>query len=417
MMRRLILRDCGCIEGRTLEFRAGVDIVIEDGTVIDIGPGLAHGEGVDARGLVAVPGLINAHTHLGDAALAGRGLGIAPESLLWPPDGLRHQWMAEVGRDAVVTGMRRAMQSMLAAGTVAFADFREQGADGVTQLREAMAGLPIRGIAFGRFGSFPIQGAPELQTNTAGLTDAQLAEIDVVLDVAEGFSPLWANDATDRALEQIAQRVRARHGRLATHAGETPEYRRISAERTGIGDVERIMRHVRPDFIVHMTAGTPDEFHLLAEHDTPAVMCPRTQAILGNGIPPITLARDAGVTVALGTDNAMLTPPDMLAEMTFYSRAIRAVTGEVSRPSAREMLATTTTAAAETLGLSDTHGQISVGRPATIFLVDMTSPRLQSFNDPIAALVTAAESGDVVATYVDGLPAYESAAITQRGAR
>ncbi len=416
MADRLVLRGCGCIEGPKLVFRPDVDLVVEDGTVAAIGEGRGSGEGVDARGLVAIPGLIDAHTHLGDAAFAGRGFGLTPESLLWPPDGLRHRWMQEAGREAVVAGMRRALQSMLAAGTVAFADFREQGADGVVQLREAMAGVPIFGMIFGRFSRFPVQSPGELARNSGGLGDDQLSEIDDVLQVADGFSPLWANDVTDRGLAEIAQRVRLRGGRLATHAGETGDYRRISSERTGRGDVERVIREVQPDFIVHMTVATREEFRLLAQADTPAVMCPRTQGALGHGIPPMMLARETGVTIALGTDNAMLSSPDMLAEMSFYSRAIRGVSGDVSRPTAREMLATTTTDAASTLGISDTHGQLAVGRPATFVLVDMASCRLRSFTDPITALVTATESADVMETYVNGRLAYRSPRMAWRGA-
>jgi len=405
-VNRRALRNVGCIFGPGLEFRPGVDIVIEDGLVTEVGAGAARDIGDDASDLVAVPGLINAHTHLGDAALAGRGNGIDPDALLWPPDGLRHVWMADVGREAVVAGMRDAARSMLAAGTVAFADFREGGVDGVGQIREALDGLPLHAIIFGRFGSFPLHSASALLQNSDGITEEQLCEIDTVLDVAEGFSPLWANDTTDRGLAQIADRVRARSGRLATHAGETPKYRTLSMSRTGAGDVQRIARYVKPDFIVHMTAATPAEFRVLADDDIPVVMCPRTQASLGNGIPPMLTALDCGVTVALGTDNAMVSSPDMLAEMTFFSRALRAEARNARRPTAAEMLATTTTAAAQALGISSTHGHIGLGRPATFFLLDMSSPRLRHFLDPVVALVTAAESGDVAATFVDGALAH-----------
>lgn len=415
MTDRLVLRHCGCLEGSGLVWRPDVDIVVEDGAIAAIGAGIGGDEGIDATGLVAVPGLINAHTHLGDAALAGRGMGIAPDDLLWPPDGYRHRWMAQLDPDALVLGMRRALQAMLAAGTVAFADFREQGVAGAQQLRQAMVGLPITGLIYGRFARFPVQSDAELLANSAGLDVIRLSEIDAVLGVADGFSPLWANDATDAALEQIAQRVRERGGRLATHAGETPRYRELSLQRAGLGDVERVVRYIKPDFIVHMTAATDEEFEILAAHSTPAVMCPRTQAILGNGIPPITTALAHGVSVALGTDNAMLSSPDMLAELRFSTRAIRGSTREVTRPSAREMLATVTTGAAEALGLSATHGRIAVGRPATFFLLDMTTPRLASFSDPIAAIVTAAEAADVAATYVDGQPAVTTARLAPGG--
>lgn len=410
------IRDCSVIVGADLSLRTGVDLVVQGGVVAEIGPGAAKGSGPSCPDLVVFPGLLNAHTHLGDACLAGRGFGRDPDSLLWPPDGLRHRWMAEEGRAAVVRGMRNALSHAAASGTVAVADFRENGLDGVRQLREAAADVGVQAIIFGRHEHFPLHSDAELEANTAELSADQLAEIDRVLDEADGFSPLWANDTTDRGLAQTARLVRGRGKRLATHAGETARYRETSRRRTGAGDVERILRYVAPDFIVHMTSATRDEFRLLAAADTPVVMCPRTQAALAIGIPPMLDALDEGVTVALGTDNAMATPPDILGEMVFYARALRAQAHDATRPTAKQLLTAATLAPAAMLGLEDTHGQIDVGRPATFFLFDTSASHLRDFRDPITALVAVGQSADVAATVVAGqcisgrLPGAESAA-------
>lgn len=396
------LRDCAVVVGRDLSLRSGVDLVVRNGVVADIGPGAARGEGPSCPELVVFPGMVNAHTHLGDACLAGRGFGKDPESLLWPPDGFRHRWMAEVGRAAVVAGMHHALRHMAASGTVAVADFRENGLDGVRQLREASVGTGVETVIFGRHGQFPLHSDRELFENTVGLSAEQRREIDFVLDEADGFSPLWANDTTDRGLEETARAVRARGKRLATHAGETARYREISRSRTGSGDIERILRHAKPDFIVHMTSATRDEFRLLAEAGVPAVMCPRTQAMLGIGIPPMLDALDEGVTVALGTDNAMMTPPDILGELRFFARVLRAQTRDSTRPTAAQLLAAATVAPAEMLGLGDAFGQVDVGRPATFLLLDTSAPHLRDFRDPMTALVTAAQTADVAATCVAG---------------
>lgn len=396
------IRDCSVVVGVDLSLRADVDIVVQGGMVTDIGPGAAKGQGPSCPELVVFPGLLNGHTHLGDACLAGRGFGRDPDSLLWPPDGFRHRWMAEEGRAAVVRGMRNALVHAASSGTVAVADFRENGLDGVRQLREAADGVGVETIIFGRHEHFPLHSDADLEANSAELSADQLAEIGRVLDEADGFSPLWANDTTDAGLGQTARLVRGRGKRLATHAGETARYRETSRRRTGTGDVERILRQVAPDFIVHMTSATREEFRLLAEADTPVVMCPRTQAALGIGIPPMLDALDEGVAVALGTDNAMATPPDILGEMVFYARALRAQAHDAARPTAKQLLTAATVTPAAMLGLADTHGQVDVGRPATFFLFDTSAPHLRDFRDPVTALVTVGQSADVTATVVAG---------------
>lgn len=405
---RLILRDVDCVTGEDLQVTFGVDVVIEDGVITEIGAGAGRGEGLSLPGHAIVPGLINCHTHIGDAAFAGRGFGNDPQSLLWPPEGLRHQWMAAASPELVVAGMRAAVEAMLATGTVAFADFREQGAVGVRQLHEATAGLPITALAFGRHAHFPLHSEADLEANSVGLSEEQLAEIASVLDSADGFSPLWANDTTDRGLAQTAAITRRLGKRLATHAGETPHYRELSKARAGRSDVTRAIETLQPDFIVHMTCGTEAEFDELAAAGVPVVMCPRTQAALGIGVPPMLTAIDRGVTVGLGTDNAMMSTPDLLGEMSFFARALRAVTGDVARPTARQLLAAATTDAARILGLQDRLGHLATGREATFLVLDMTTPVLRHVEDPVVAVTMLATRADVRAVVIAGALAHGS---------
>lgn len=78
MPSRFVLRNCDILLGEHFEHRVGVDIVIEDGFISEIGQRIAGADGVDATGFIAAPGLINCHTHIGDAAFYGRAFGIDP---------------------------------------------------------------------------------------------------------------------------------------------------------------------------------------------------------------------------------------------------------------------------------------------------------------------------------------------------
>jgi cytosine/adenosine deaminase-related metal-dependent hydrolase len=48
--------------------------------------------------------------------------------------------------------------------------------------------------------------------------------------------------------------------------------------------------------------------------DLPVVVCPRSNMFFGM-VPPLARMVKAGVTVALGTDNAMIHQPDLFVEM------------------------------------------------------------------------------------------------------
>ncbi len=75
----------------------------------------------------------------------------------------------------------------------------------------------------------------------------------------------------------------------------------------------------------HCVEVEPDEIALLAERDVPVAHCPRSNAVLGCGIAPLTALRAAGVRVGLGTDSPASTPSfDMFEELRAAVYAARA---------------------------------------------------------------------------------------------
>src|SRR5207244_7023148 len=101
-----------------------------------------------AEGLI-LPGLWNAHTHLGDAVVTQELKGTI-EELVAPPHGLKHRVLAKAKDAAVIAAMRRAMATMLRTGSTGFSDFREGGLRGLKLLYAAVAALPLQSIALGR---------------------------------------------------------------------------------------------------------------------------------------------------------------------------------------------------------------------------------------------------------------------------
>lgn len=384
-------------------------VTIRGGRIVDVGAGDPSDAvpRIDVTGRLLVPGFINCHTHLGDAILKERAYGRpAGTNLLWAPDGLRFSWMDEYAREERVAAMHHAIQNMIATGTVAFADFRENGADGVTELREACEGTSISATIYARFSPPPVQTPDELAANTAGLPADRIKELEECLEVADGFSPVWANEMTDRALQDVVSRVRAAGKRLATHAIETPNYRQLSLDRTGRSDVARVIDIIQPDYVVHMTDATKEELNQVSEAGLPLVFCPRGQAALGNGFSPIADALDAGLTVSLGTDNAMLNSPDILKEMDFLARVAPAVRRDPAAVQPKALLTAATMGGARTLNLQDSLGSIAAGKQASLILFDMSAPSLAHSADLISSIVLSATQADIRAVLIDGVTCY-----------
>ncbi|HSF26715.1 MAG TPA: amidohydrolase family protein [Actinomycetes bacterium] len=380
-------------------------VAMRDGVITAVGDGPAPAgvRTLDITGSLLMPGMINGHTHLEDAALKELNFGVpAGVNVLFEPDGLRHTRMAEIGRERVVAGMRTALEQMLASGTVAVADYRTGGAEGARALREAAAGLAVRCLIFAGHSSFPVQGEAALAANTEGLTPAQLDDVAAALEVADGFAPVRVNDTTDVALAQIERLVRDAGKRLSTHSSASPDYRDLSLRRTGRSDITRVVQILRPDFVVHMTVATDEEIEEIVAAGIPMVMCARTMASLGRPIPPFLRAVQRGGIVGLGTDNVMMSSPDLFAEMDFLGRVARFRAADPTAVEPRQLLSAVTIDAAKAVGLDDTLGSITAGKSASLVVIDMGSANLAGSVDPLASLVERATAADIRAVLVDG---------------
>ena len=263
-------------------------VMVEDGKVVDIGEGDPPEASV-ARGIV-LPGLVNHHTHVGDAAVPPPPPGLGPSDIFPPPDGYKHRMLATLPPGELKAGITLFMDAMTAAGTVQHTDFREGGLPGVEMLRDAqgMAGSPPRCRVFGR---------PARQEFDA-------AELGVLLASVDGIG---LSAAMDWPRGPIGDVVAAAHdfGRpVALHCSEATRE-----------DLSWVLE-LDPEFLVHMVFGNRSDFHDLAAAGIPVVVCPRSTHRFTKAPPVMEMAR-AGMDLRVGTDNAMLQGPSVLDDVAF----------------------------------------------------------------------------------------------------
>ena len=321
------------------EFRAVEGrVVIEDGEILAVEETPVESEDI------VFPAFINAHTHVGDSIAKEAGRGHTLEALVAPPDGLKHQLLAESSRAAQITAMGRSLRFMQSTGTAAFLDFREQGVEGVTALQEAATGLDIKPVIFGR-------------------------EDPAVLEIADGFGASGANDGDFVAARTAAHEADKPFG---IHAGEQDP-----------ADIDDALA-LEPDHLVHMVHAKARHLERVAELDIPIAVSPRSNLVTGVGLPPVSKLREY-TTVALGTDNVMLNSPSMFREMEFLTKCC-----EVSAPEALEMA---TSAGTALTGMDGGH--IVEGAPARLVVLDGETDNLAGYQDAVRAIVRRAGVNDV----------------------
>jgi len=154
----------------------------------------------------------------------------------------------------------------------------------------------------------------------------------------------------------------------------------------------------------HSVHLSPSDVEHLAAHGASVVHNPAANLKLGSGLAPIRTMLDRGVNVALGTDGAASSDNQVLFEALRLAAMIHN-TGDPDPDrwiSAREAWRMATEAGAQVMGLADQLGKLEEGTLADIVLLDLDSPHLAPLNDPIRQMAFCESGASVRSVLVDG---------------
>lgn len=275
------------------------------GKIVEVGaPGTSSTRGRlrRVRGIV-IPAPVNGHTHLGDAVAVREPPHGPVEELVAPPRSFKFRLLAGASRTAKQAAVRAALDRMVREGTAAILDFREEGVAGVALLRRALRGLPIRGFVFGRPNRRPI--AP--------------AELAQVLEVADGVGLSSARDESESTRREVARACRLKGKRFGLHASEA------------VREPPETYLDPRPDLLVHLAKATVDDLAMVRDERVSVAVCPRSNALFARQ-PDLRAMERVGLSVLLGTDNAMFHAPSLWRELEFAYVASRLRGRPVSAP-------------------------------------------------------------------------------------
>ncbi|MHC1575770.1 MAG: amidohydrolase family protein [Methanosarcinaceae archaeon] len=340
-------------------------VCIEDGIITEVGE-----EATSSDNIIA-PCFVNAHTHIGDSVCKDPSLGNSDgicvqrdlDQLVRPPHGLKHRVLSSTPNHVLMRHMRASIMDMLSTGTCAFADFREGGVVGLMALKEVLKGVCIDSIILGR------------PASTEGMLEDILSEIDRVLRNGDGLGMSGTNDMDMELLRQAAGHTRKWKRFFAIHAGEK--------SRTDIEDALSL----EPDMLIHLTQADTADLNAVSDASVPVVVCPRSNFITGVGMPPVRNMLEAGITVAVGTDNVMLNSVNMFSEMEFLSK--------IAGLDDRQVFKLCTLNGASILRL-DNIGSIKEGNRACLMILNGRSNNLMGVKDPLGGIVRRGRPDDIL---------------------
>ena len=395
-----LIEDVTILQGTDFNVIKNGWLSFDKGTIQGLGetkPPRQPSKTFDGKGLLALPGLIDAHIHLGDAAARDLGNGCTLRELVHPIHGLKTKLLNEAPKGLLSEAIDQTTKAMLASGITAFADFREGGAEGVRYMRKnARAGQ--RGLILGRPNYYFPEDKIESDKN---LPYDVIDDLKETLQISDGLGVSGPNEYTNTSLHTISDLAKSYCKQVAIHVAESELSQKFSLDHFGMTEVARVLSHMTPGFMVHLTNATRNDLDLVAERKVPMVCCPQANASLGLGVPPILELLKREVTVALGTDNVMLNEPDMFSEMNYVSKLLRAEHRNPAAITPRDVLKMATANAAKAVGLAES-GSLEVGKKADIVFLNLNHPNLAFSHDPVASIVHRAQRDNIACVMIEG---------------
>jgi 5-methylthioadenosine/S-adenosylhomocysteine deaminase len=354
----------------------GADVLIEDGTISEVGPSLRARNAlvIDASDTIVMPGFVDAHRKVWQSLIRNlQGMS--------GTDVCRHFTPEDVYA-ATHVGLLQALE----AGITTVVDWCELAGDG-THLEAALSAHADSGV----------------RTVLVAVTSGASATADVTLATA---SPPLVGAELDAVATRWAE-ARAAGKRIHAEAG-------TAASSPVGGEVAELGRRglLGPDVTLsHCTRLSDADFDAIAASSTAVVLTPASDMAGGWGQPPIQRLIDRGVRPGLGVGDEELSPGDIFAQMratiavqhaTSFDRKLAGKSGVPNLVNTRDAIRYATVDGARAAGLSPITGSLTPGKRADVIVLRTDRPNIAPVNDPIGAVVWGMDTSNVDWVLVGG---------------
>ena len=354
---------------------------------------------IDGKGKIAMPGLVNAHSHSAMTLMRNYADDIALEA--WLFDNI-FPIEAKLTEQDVYWGTMLGIAEMLKSGVILFADmymFMDEVARAVTQtgIKANICKSPVQFFEDGELKRLDkSQGTIDYYNKYHNSADRR---IKVFVEI---HSTYMFNEKT---LANAAALAKQLNTGLHIHLLETVteveaskrDYGMTSVEickKTGVLDVPVLAAHC-----VHMT---DSDLEIMKAMGCNIAHNPTSNLKLGSGIARVPKMLEMGINVCLGTDGAASNNNlNMFEEMNLAALIHKGVAMNPQLMDANTVLKMGTCNGARALGFDDS-GVIKVGMKGDIILIDTDKPHFYPKNNPISAIVYSAQASDVDTVIVDG---------------
>ena len=357
-------------------------LVIEDDRITEIGlqkdldNNRQFDDIVDLKNRLVMPGLINAHTHTPMTLFRGHVEGHS----LFTMDGwyntirlLELQMEPGMLPGAVAVSCAE----MIRTGTTCFADQYFWMDQIVPEVRRS----GLRAVL--AYGIVEL-GKEEARQRELAAATAFLEELqgDPLLEGWVGPHAFFV-DNSEIAMQLELELAKKYNTGFHTHFGTGDEEEKYCQKQHGRSAIQQLKRMgflERPILAAHSITLQPADFSTVASTPFSVVFAPSSDMRNAAGVPPLIEMLQAGINVALGTDNVTNNNSyDMFKEMTLTGKLMALLKRDPAAISTRSILEMATMAGARALGKEKEIGSLEMGKKADLISLDLNeigwSPR------------------------------------------
>ncbi len=351
---------------------------------------------IDGKHKLLMPGLINAHTHLGMSLLRNYADDLPLHewltSKIWPIEG-------KMKEEDIYWGSLLSMVEMIQGGTTSFSDmydFMDKVALGVEE--SGMRGVLARGmIEEPGKNEIKLNEAKKLYENWNNKADGR---IKIML------APHAPYTCGKEFLQETIKLAKELNTGIHTHLSETKKELNDSLELHGKTPIE----YVRDlgMFEVH-TIGAhcvylkDRDIEIIRDENIYPVNNPGSNLKLASGFARVEEMINSGIPVSLGTDGSSSNNNlNMFEEINLAALINKAVNSSATSIPAEIALKMATLNGAKALEWEDEIGSIEVGKKADMILIDVDKAHFYPHHNIISSLAYTAQASDVDTVIIDG---------------
>ncbi len=353
---------------------------------------------VDAENMVAMPGLINCHTHVPMTIFRGlaedKKAGDWFNEIIWPLE-------AKLSPDDVYWGALLGCLEMIRSGTTCFSDmyYMEE------QVARAVEEIGIRGVL-----ALGVIENGDKARGEQGLK-AGINFVEKYNKSANGRISTWLGPHAPYTVgPQLLKRFREEAYRLGVglhiHLAELLEMKELVKSKYGTSPVKFLddLGFLKGDVLAaHCIHISDEELKTLVSRDVKIAYNPISNMKIAAGVARVYDLLKSGAVVGIGTDSAASNNSlDMFQTMKFAALLQKIHYMNPEALPIDEILRMATTGGARALGLEKAIGSFEAGKLADIILVKTKRPHLSPSNNHKANLVYSANGADVDTVIIDG---------------